>query len=115
MCITSETTQRNVDIPTTVTHEEIHVERRLLEHPLSPEDYQGRKLTDGEICMPIVVEEVRVVKHPMIREEMVVTRVPVTEQESIRETVTHTEPHVETTGKVELHDERTTERKDEAA
>ncbi|MHB0935307.1 MAG: YsnF/AvaK domain-containing protein [Armatimonadota bacterium] len=102
VCVTSDVTRENVEFPTTVTHEEIHVERRKLERPLHPDEYKGMQRAEGELRMPIIEEEVMVTKRPIIREEMVVTRMPVTERETIHETVTHTEPHIETTGEVEM-------------
>lgn len=104
--VTSETTAHTVEVPTTITHEEIRVERRKLDHAMTPAEYQGSTTEKGVIRMPIVEEELRVTKTPVIREELVVTRLPVTEQETLRETVMHTEPHVETTGEVEVHEER---------
>lgn len=101
--VTSETSSETVDIPTTVTHEEIRVERRKLDHPLHPDEYHS-KATDekGVIRMPIIEEEVRVTKSPIIREEIIVTRMPVVERQTLHETIMHSEPHVETTGKVDV-------------
>jgi len=110
--VREEKSSKSVDIPTTVTHEQIHVERRKLDRPVTPEEYRGRQTSKEEVCMPIVDEEIQVTKRPVIREELIITRVPVTEQKTIRETVTHTEPHVEKTGKVEHREKR---RRDEAA
>lgn len=100
--IASDTETRTVDIPTTVTHEEIRVERRKLDHPMHPDEYKGSTAQEGVICMPIVEEEIRVTKAPIIREELVVTRVPVTERQTLHETVMHAEPEVRTTGDVEV-------------
>jgi len=100
--IASDTTMQTVDIPTSVTHEELHIERRKLDHPMRPDEYQGSTIEPGVIRMPIVEEEVRVVKSPIIREELVVTRMPVTEQQTLHETVMHAEPDVQTTGNVQM-------------
>ncbi|MHB0935876.1 MAG: YsnF/AvaK domain-containing protein [Armatimonadota bacterium] len=110
--VTREQTSEAVDIPTVVTHEQVRVERRRLEHPVTPDEYRGRQGMKDEVCMPIVEEEIEVVKRPVIREELVITRRQVSEQQTIRETVTHTEPRVEKTGDVEIHEEK---RRDEAA
>ena len=110
--VTPEMVTESVDIPTVITHEQVRVERRKLDKPMTPEEYQTRPGAQAEVCMPIVEEEVHVVKRPMIREELVITRQEVQEQRTIREQVTHTEPHVKKTGKVDIHEKK---RKDEAA
>lgn len=106
--ISTEFSRETVDLPTTITHEEIRVERHRLDQPLSVDEYKNRASTEpGIIRMPVIEEEVRVVKRPIIREEMVVTRVPVTERQTLHETVQHTEPHIETHGKVKVEDTTT--------
>ena len=101
--VSAETTRETREFPTTLTHEEIRVERRKLDRPVSPDEYKGMTAAQGaDMRMPIVEEEIRVTKRPVIREELVVTRMPVTERQTIRETVTHVEPRVETTGEVEM-------------
>jgi uncharacterized protein (TIGR02271 family) len=80
--VTSETMTDSVDVPTSVTHEEIHVERHRLDHPMHPDEYKGSTTEKGMIRMPIVEEEVRVTKTPIIREELVITRLPVTERQN---------------------------------
>ncbi|HEX2952158.1 MAG TPA: YsnF/AvaK domain-containing protein, partial [Armatimonadota bacterium] len=102
--VASETTSETVDIPTSVTHEEIRVERRRLDHPMHPDEYKGATTEKGVIRMPIVEEEIRVTKTPIIREELVITRMPVTERQTLHETVMHAEPEVETTGDVHVED-----------
>jgi uncharacterized protein (TIGR02271 family) len=109
--VTSQTSQETVDIPTTVTHEEIRVERRKLDRPLTPDEYKGATTKEGQIRMPIVEEEVHVMKNPVIREELIITRVPVSERKTFHETVMHTEPGVEATGDVEVEGLTEEERK----
>lgn len=105
--VSSVSDTREVDIPTTVEHDEVRVERRRLDRPVRPEEYAGGDTGPGEIRMPIIEEEVRVTKSPVVREELVITRVRDTERTTVHEKVKHTEPHVETTGDVDI------ERKDE--
>lgn len=99
--ITSETTERVVDVPTTVEHQEIRVERRKLDQAIHPNDYVGSD-EEGVIRMPVIEEEVHVTKTPIVREELIITRVPVEERTTLRETVEHTEPQIETTGDVNV-------------
>jgi uncharacterized protein (TIGR02271 family) len=108
--VTSETDTSMVDVPATVTHQEIRVERHRLDRPMHPNDYKGVSAEGGVIRMPIIEEEVRVTKTPVIREELIITRVPISETQTFHETVMHTEPHVEATGDVKVSDtEMTTE------
>ena len=103
--VSPETTMETVEMPATVMHEEIRIERRKLDTPMTPEDY--RKRVDGQsgtVRMPVVEEELRVMKKPMIREEMVITRVRIPESKTIREQVQHTEPKVETHGDVHVEE-----------
>ena len=110
--VSPESTARTVDVPTTVMHEEIRVERHLLEHAMSVEEYKTKVHTEsGVVRMPVVEEELRVMKKPVIREEMVITRVPVTESRTVHEQVQHTEPHVETHGDVHVEKISEEERK----
>ena len=106
--ISSESTSRTVEVPTTVMHEEVRVERHQLDRPMSVEEYKTKVHTEaGVVRMPVVEEELRVMKKPVIREEMVITRVPITESRTVREKLQHTEPHVETHG--DVHVEQMTE------
>lgn len=98
--VTTDTTTRDVDIPLVVTHDEVRVERRKLDTPMTPEEYKGVSAEGGIIRMPVIEEEVRMTKRAIVREELVITRIPVSEQRTLHDTVTHTEPHVETTGDV---------------
>lgn len=108
--VTSETTRDQVEVPTTVTHEEIRVERRRLDHAMTPEEYHGMEDVTGTIRLPIVEEEVHVTKTPVVREELVIKKLPVTETKTVAEDVMHTEPHVETHGDVRMREERGGER-----
>jgi uncharacterized protein (TIGR02271 family) len=113
--IRPEVTTRRVDIPQVLTHEEIRVERRTLERPLSPDEYHATTTQEGVIRVPLVEEEVRVTKRPVIREELVVTRVPVNQEQVLHEEVRHSEPHIETKGDVVIRNEEPPERKRPAA
>lgn len=110
--VTEERTSSEVEVPMTVRHDEIHVERHALEHPVHPDEYKFAQ-EEGMLRMPIVEEEVHVVKTPIIREEIIIHRVPISEEQTIRETVMRTEPHVETTGNVNLSEDKEAHRRAE--
>ncbi|MHB0935347.1 MAG: YsnF/AvaK domain-containing protein [Armatimonadota bacterium] len=110
--VSSETTSQQVEMPATVMHEEIRVERRTLDRPMSVDEYREKVQTSsGTVRMPVVEEELRVMKKPVIREEMIITRVPVSESKTIREQVQRTEPHVETEGEVHIEKRDVQEKK----
>lgn len=100
--VTPEVSEERVDMPTTVTHQEIRVERRRLDNPMHPTDYKGMRTEGGEIRIPIIEEEIRVTKTPMVREELIITRLPVSEQQTIHETVRREDVRVEKTGDVNV-------------
>jgi len=58
--------------------EEVRVERRALDHPISPDEYQRMRVPEDEIHVPIIQEEVHVERTPIVREELVITRAPMT-------------------------------------
>lgn len=95
MRVVEEPGTRLVEVPASVMHEEVRVERRQLDRPLRPDEYGGVKTEGNVVRVPIVEEEVHVIKEPMVREELVITRVPVTEQRTMRESVQRVEPRVE--------------------
>lgn len=104
--VASMTTEETVDVPTTVMHEVVRVERRKLDHPMSVDEYREKVHTEsGTVRMPVVEEELQVMKRPVIREEMVIIRTPVQETKTVHEEVQHTEPHVETKGDVHVEGE----------
>jgi uncharacterized protein (TIGR02271 family) len=78
------TETKTMEVP--VTHEELRVERR----PASSEASETDKIaqTRTEIKVPLTHEEVSVEKKPFVKEEVVVTKEPVTETQSVTETVT---------------------------
>ncbi|HEY3377981.1 MAG TPA: DUF2382 domain-containing protein, partial [Armatimonadota bacterium] len=49
--VMSDTTTETVEVPTTITHEEIRVERKKLDHPLRPDEYTGSTGEQGVIRM----------------------------------------------------------------
>lgn len=75
------TERKTMEVP--VTHEELRVERR----PASGEADSPVR-SRREIKVPLTSEEVSVSKRPYVKEEVVVTKEPVTETETVSETVT---------------------------
>ncbi|MHB0937712.1 MAG: YsnF/AvaK domain-containing protein [Armatimonadota bacterium] len=101
--VSTETTSREVEVPASLRHDEVRVERRKLERPMTVDEYHAQVQTaSGTVHMPITEEELRVMKKPVVREEMIVTRVPVSESKTVREQVQRTEPRVETEGEVHI-------------
>jgi uncharacterized protein (TIGR02271 family) len=78
------TETKTMDVP--VTHEELRVERR----PASREATEGEMVSQSrsEIKVPLTSEEVEVSKKPYVKEEVVITKEPVTETQRVSDTVT---------------------------
>jgi uncharacterized protein (TIGR02271 family) len=80
------TETKTVEVP--VTHEEVSIERR------PPSGGEGQVASEGpissteEISIPLKKEEVEVNKNPYVKEEVKVTKRPVTETTEVREEVT---------------------------
>jgi uncharacterized protein (TIGR02271 family) len=96
---TVETTP--VSVPVDLTHEEIETERIAV----------GRVLADGEaapprqegdtLIIPVVEEEVVVLKRRVVREELRITKRRVTERSAVQDTVQHERLQIRTTGGIE--------------
>jgi len=90
-----EVVEENKTIEVPVTHEEVVVEK----HSVS-----GRRPADGEIGdddeirIPVMEEEVRVEKTPVVREEVSVKKRQVQDTERVSETVKREEAWVDSTG-----------------
>ncbi|MEO9295656.1 MAG: YsnF/AvaK domain-containing protein [Nitrososphaera sp.] len=78
------TETKTVEVP--VTHEELRVERR----PASREATEGETISQSrsEIKVPLTREQVDVSKKPYVKEEVVITKEPVTETQTVSDTVT---------------------------
>ncbi|MHB0935308.1 MAG: DUF2382 domain-containing protein [Armatimonadota bacterium] len=59
--------------------EEVRVERRRLDQPMHPDEYQRMRVPEDEIHVPIIQEEVRIERTPVVHEELVITRAPMRE------------------------------------
>lgn len=84
--ITKEPVTETKIMEVPVTHEELRVERR----PASREATEGETVSRSrsEVKVPLTREEVEVTKRPYVKEEVVVTKEPVTETETVSDTVT---------------------------
>ena len=89
--------ERTVDVP--VTREEVVVERR----PAAGGREAAGTIDEGEeIRIPLMEEEVRVEKTPVVREEVTLGKRQVQDTEQISETLRREEAHVEQTGSADL-------------
>lgn len=80
------TETKTIKVP--VTHEEVSIEKR------APSGGDGQVASEGpvtstqEISIPVKKEEVEVTKTPYVKEEIAVTKKPVTETREVKEEVT---------------------------
>ena len=87
------TEQRTIDVP--VTREEVVIER----HDASGRPAAGAAIGDEEdIRIPLMEEEVRVEKTPVVREEITARKRQVQDTERVSETVRHEEARIESQG-----------------
>jgi uncharacterized protein (TIGR02271 family) len=93
------TESRNIDVP--VTREEVVIER----HAAGGERADGAIGEGEEVRIPLMEEEVRVEKTPVVREEVSVRKRQVQDTERVSETVRREEARIESQG-----DARTSER-----
>ncbi|AFU57167.1 putative stress response protein YsnF [Candidatus Nitrososphaera gargensis Ga9.2] len=84
------TENKTVEVP--VTHEELTVERRPATDTTQAE---GPVSSDTEIKVPLRREEVEVTKKPYVKEEVVIKKEPVTETQTVSDTVTSEQVDVE--------------------
>jgi uncharacterized protein (TIGR02271 family) len=95
------TEQRNVEVP--VTREEVVIER----HAAAGDEAAEGAIGEGEeVRIPLMEEEVRVEKTPVVREEVSVSKREVQDTERVSETVRREEARIESQGDV-LMSERT--------
>jgi uncharacterized protein (TIGR02271 family) len=99
------TEQRNVEVP--VTREEVVIER----HAATGDELADAAIgEDEEIRIPLMEEEVRVEKTPVVREEVSVRKRQVQDTERVSETVRREEARIESQG-----DARVSERSGKAS
>ncbi|HVX02030.1 MAG TPA: YsnF/AvaK domain-containing protein [Nitrososphaera sp.] len=79
------TETKTVEVP--VTHEEVRVERRPADDVSSVSGSNRPVGSRTEIKVPVTSEEVEVTKQPYVKEEVVVSKEPVTETRTVSDTV----------------------------
>ncbi|HUR95466.1 MAG TPA: YsnF/AvaK domain-containing protein [Gemmatimonadales bacterium] len=94
------TEQRNIEVP--VTREEVVIER----HAAGGVPADGTIREGEEIRIPLMEEEVRVEKTPVVREEVSVRKRQVQGTEQVSETVRHEEALIESQGDVSMREDR---------
>jgi len=87
------TEQRNIEVP--VTREEVVIERHTAAGPKRAEGAIGE---GEEVRIPLMEEEVRVEKTPVVREEVSVHKRQVQDTEQVSETVRREEARIESQG-----------------
>src|SRR5919199_1399378 len=93
--------QRTIDVP--VTHEEVTIERRAVDH--QPSDSPLRA-TDETISIPVREEQVEVEKQPVVYEEVNVGKRAVQDTEHVSETVRREQAVVDKEGAVKIEGEK---------
>src|SRR5579884_1604539 len=85
------TETKTMDVP--VTHEELNVERKPASSSTSATE--GPVQSKTEMKVPLSSEQVEVTKEPYVKEEVVVKKTPVTETQTVSDTVTSEKVNVQ--------------------
>ena len=93
------TEQRNIEVP--VTREEVVIERQAASGATTNADAIGE---GEEIRIPVMSEEVRVEKTPVVREEVSVRKRRVQQTEQVSESVRHEEARIESEGNARVRE-----------
>jgi uncharacterized protein (TIGR02271 family) len=93
------TEQRNVEVP--VTHEEVVIERHAA---ADGEPAEGAIGEGEEVRIPLMEEEVRVEKTPIVREEVSIRKRQVQDTERVSETVRREEARIEGQGDARINE-----------
>ena len=95
---------RNIEVP--VTHEELTIERR----PVTDQTFTVGPITDvdetEDIVIPILEEQINVIKHTEVIEEVTIHKNKVTENKQVTDTVRKEELEVEHEGDITIDDHR---------
>ena len=94
---------RELDVP--VTHDEVQVKRTRVDRDALPGE--AAFTDDGEtLRVPVTAETVEVTKKPRVVEEIEITKRPVTESQTVRDTVRREEADIDQEGDVLVNDGR---------
>jgi len=74
-----------------LTREEVHVERRPVEHAVGA----AGELRSDEIAIPVMEEQAVIEKRPVVKEEIVISKAPVTREETVEADVRREEIDVQ--------------------
>jgi uncharacterized protein (TIGR02271 family) len=90
-------------VPVEVLHEEVDIERIPVERVLAEGETAAPRQEGNALIIPVVQEEVVVIKRRVIREELRITKRLVGEQQEITDTVRHEKLALDTTGNAQVH------------
>ena len=96
--VSKHVVEEQVNVPVSVSHEEVHVERHAVDRPLR----EGETLI-GEnetIKVPVMEETVAVSKDAHVVEEIEITKERVTEQQTVSDTVRREEVDIDNSGNI---------------
>jgi len=92
-----------------VTREEVHVERRPVEHAVG----SAAEFRNDEVVVPVMGEEPVVEKRPVVKEEIVISKEPVTRDETVETDLRREELDVKpSSGDVRVKDDQQSRRRD---
>ncbi len=92
--------EKEQQIPVTLKHEEVYVERRPMNEPVNAEDI--RDMQDGVIRVPVYEEQAQLHKEARVTEEVTVGKNAVEEQKTLSGTARHEHAEVVNSGNVRV-------------
>lgn len=92
--------EREQQVPVNVTHEEVYVQRRAVNEPANPEDL--RDMQDEVIRVPVYEEQAQLQKQARVKEEVVIGKQAVQEQQTLSGTARHEHVEVVNDGNVQI-------------
>lgn len=93
--------EKNIIVP--VTREELVIEKKVLNREAGNNNSESTET----IRVPISEERIEVIKHPVIQEDIAVSKRTLQETEHIEETLKKEKVHIKTTGDCEILDKKT--------
>ena len=97
------------EIPVELAHEEVEVQRVAVNRVLAEGESAAPRQEGDTLIIPVIEEEVVVLKRRVVREELRVTKQRLVRQETIRDTVRKERINLSSAGQVEVLDDAGTQ------
>lgn len=93
--------EREEQVPVSLRHEEVYVERRAMDEPANPDEI--RDMQDEVIRVPVYEEQAQLQKQARVTEEVAIGKRAVEEQQTLSGKVRHEHVEIVNDGNVQVH------------